>query len=81
MDEKNISQEFRLENTEEIKNYFIEEINKYKLMSEKHKEVSTTLNCIEHFLILISVITGCVSVTAFASLVGIPIGITSTAVG
>ena len=81
MDEKNISQEFRLENTDEIKNYFIEEINKYELMSEKHKEVSTTLNCIEHFLILISVITGCVSVTAFASLVGIPIGITSTAVG
>ena len=81
MDEKYISQEFRLENTEEIKNYFIEEINKYELMSEKHKEVSTTLNCNEHFLILISVITGCVSVTAFASLVGIPIGITSTAVG
>ena len=81
MDEKNISQEFRLENTEEIKNYFTEEISKYELMSEKHKEVSTTLNCIERFLILISVITGCVSVTAFASLVGIPIGITSTAVG
>ena len=33
----------------------------------------------EHFLILISTITGCIS--AFASLLGIPIGITSSAVG
>ena len=33
-----------------------------------------------NFLILGSTITGCVSISAFASLVGIPIGIASSAV-
>ena len=50
-------------------------------MSEKHKKVCTTLNYIEHFLILASTITGCVFIPAFASLVGISIGITSSAIG
>ena len=38
-------------------------------------------NHIEHFLILAFVITGYVSVSAFASLGGIPIGIKSSAIG
>ena len=49
-------------------------------MSKKHKNVCTTLNYIEHFLILGSAITGCVSVFAFASLVGIPIVIRSSTI-
>ena len=43
--------------------------------------VCTTLNYIEHFLILGSAVTGCVSISAFSSLVGIPIVITGSAVG
>ena len=39
------------------------------------------LNYIEHLLILVSTITSCVSIFAFTSLVGIPIGITSSAIG
>ena len=35
------------------------------------------MNYIEHFLILISIVTGCVLISAFASLVAITIGITS----
>ena len=35
----------------------------------------------EHFLLLASTITEYVSISAFASLVGIPIGITSSAIG
>ena len=50
-------------------------------MSRKHKKVCTTLNYIEHFLILASTITGCISISAFASLFGIPIRITSSAIG
>ena len=50
-------------------------------MSKKHKKVCTTLNYIEHFLILGSTITGCVSISAFASLVGIPIVIANSAIG
>ena len=47
-------------------------------MSNKRKKFFTTLNYIEHFLILASTITGCVSISRFASLIGIPIGITSS---
>ena len=39
------------------------------------------MDYIDHPLIVISTITGCVSISAFASLVGIPIGITSSAIG
>ena len=40
-----------------------------------NKNVCRDLNYIDHSLIAISIITGCVSISAFASLVGIPIGI------
>ena len=51
------------------------------MISKKHKKVFTTLNYIQLSLILIFTITGYVSISAFASLVDIPIGITSSAVG
>ena len=50
-------------------------------MSKKHKKVCAKLNYIEHFLILASSIAGCISIFDFASLIGIPIGITSSAIG
>ena len=65
---------------DEIRNYLIEETN-HELMSKKHEKVCRILNYIEHSLILISTITGCVSFSACLSLVGIPIGITSSAIG
>ena len=81
MKDKNISQEFRLKNIDETRNYFVEETEQNELMSRKHKKVCTTLNYVENFLILASAITGCISISAFASLIGIPIGITSSATG
>ena len=39
------------------------------------------LNYVEHFLISASTITGCVSVSSFASLTCVLVGITSSAVG
>ena len=50
-------------------------------MSKKHKKVCTTLNCFEHFLILAFTITGCISISAFASLIGISIEIASPGIG
>ena len=50
-------------------------------MSKKHKKFCTTLNYIENFLILASAITECILVSAFSSLIGILIGITSSAIG
>ena len=81
MAEKNISQEFRLKNIDETRNYFLKEIKQNELISKRHKKVCTTLNHIEHVLILASTITGCISISVFVSLLGIPIGITSSAIG
>ena len=64
---------------DETRNYIIKEINQNELLNKKHKKVYRVLNYVEHFLILISTVTGCISISAFASLVGIPIGITSSA--
>ena len=81
MVEEKISQKLRLKNIDETKNYFFEEIKQNELMSRKHKKICITLNCIKHFLILASTITGCISISAFVSLIGIPIGITNSAIG
>ena len=52
------------------------------MISKKQKNLCTILlSYIEHFLILGSTITGCISVSAFAFLVDIPIGIASSAIG
>ena len=50
-------------------------------MSRKHKNVCATLNHIEHFLILASSITGCISISGRFSLISIPIGITRSSIG
>ena len=42
-------------------------------MSKKHKKVCRVLNYIDHLLIVISTITGYVSISTFPSLVAIPI--------
>ena len=49
-------------------------------MWKNHKKVSKTINYTENLLILVSTVIGCGSISAFASLVGIPIGITSSAI-
>ena len=72
---------FRLKEIDETRNYLLEEINQNCLMSEKHKQVSTSLNDFEHFLVFISAVSGCVAIFAFASLVGVLAGVTSSAVG
>ena len=81
MIEENISQEIRLKPIDETRSYFHEQIKTNALMSKKHKKVCTTLNYFEHLLILASTITGCISISHFASLIGIPIGTTSSAIG
>ena len=80
MSEENISQEFRLENVDETRNYFIKEINQNELMSKKHKKVCRVLIYIEYILILISTVTRWVFIADFASLVGISVGIASSAI-
>ena len=50
-------------------------------MSEKCKKTCKYLNYVENLFILAWTVTGWVSISAFASLVDIPVGITSSAVG
>ena len=52
------------------KNYFLEEIERNELMRKKNKKVCTTLNYIEHILILASAITGWISTSTLAYLLG-----------
>ena len=81
MVEEIINQEFRLKYIDETRNYFFEDIEEHEFMSRELKKVSTTLNYIEHFLILASTITECISTSAFSSLIGISVGIMSSAIG
>ena len=50
-------------------------------MNKNYKKTCTYLNYVEHWLILVSTVIGCVSISAFPSLVAIPLGITSSALG
>lgn len=61
-----------MKNLEWKRNYFIEETNKRELMSKKHKKGCMDLNYTEYLLMLASVFTGYVSITALAFLAGIP---------
>ena len=53
-----MSQDFRLKNTDETKEFFLKNIEQNELMSKKLNKICTTLNFIEHFLILASTVTG-----------------------
>ena len=64
-----------------IRNFLIEEINRNGLTIKNHKKVCKVLNYIDYLLISISTITGWVSSSLFASLVGISIGIASFIIG
>ena len=81
MTEENISQEFRLKNRGETGNYFIEKLNQNNLSSKKQAKGFTAWNYIDHLLILVSLITGYISISSFAILVDIAVGIASTSVG
>ena len=75
-----MNQESKLKEIGEIRNYLIEQINRNELVIKKHKKVSKVLNYIENLLSVVSTITGCVYIFAFASLVGVQIGIASSTI-
>ena len=64
MPEENMTQEFRLKNIDETRNYFIEEINQNEWMTKNYINVCRVLDHIEHWFILISTVTRCVSITS-----------------
>ena len=81
MAKETINQGFRFLKIEKTRCYLIKEIDQNELMNNKHKKVCANLNYIEHSLILASTVTGCISISTFVSLFGIPIRITSSEIG
>ena len=77
MVEEIIGEEFRFKNIDETKNYFLEEIEQMNWWVKS----TTILHYIEHFLLLASEITVCILISALASLIGVSIEITSSAIG
>ena len=73
--------EFGLRKIDETKNYLLDEIKHNDLISEKYKKTCKYLNYVVHLVILAPTSTGCASISAFASLVCVPVSITSSAVG
>ena len=65
---KEASLEFSLRKIVETRNYLLKEINHMDLMSENYKKTCKYLTYVEHLLILVSTVTDCVSISAFASL-------------
>ena len=59
----------------------MEEIQYDDLVRERHKKMRNALNYFERFLVSVSASGGFVSVSAFGSLIGVPVGIGSFAVG
>ena len=75
-----LSLDFSLRKLDRTTNYLLQEIKHNDLMSEKYKKICKYLNFVEYLLILVWTVTGCVSISVFASLVCVPVGITSSAV-
>ena len=78
VDKSNINnQQFRLNKISKIEDYFIAEIKERELMSKKLSKYISFFDYFDKSLTVLSVTTGGVSITFFATVIGIPIGITS----
>ena len=71
------NQKFRLKKPSEIEDYFIAEIEERELMSKKLSKYLSFFDYFDKSLIDLSVTSGGVSIASFATVIGIPIGITS----
>ena len=81
LEKKPSNLEFRFKTIDETRNCLLEGIKHNILIIKKHKNICKTLIYIEHLLILACTLTNLVSIFAFSSLLGIPKGITSSAIG
>ena len=71
------NQQFRLKKISENEEYFIAEIKERELMSQKLSKYISFFNYFDKSLIVLSLASGGVSISSFATAIGAPIGITS----
>ena len=70
-------QQFRLNKTNEIKDYFIAEIRERELMSKNLSKYIASFEYFDKSLIVLSVATGSISIASFATVIGAPVGMMS----
>ena len=67
-------QQFRLNKINEIKNYFVAEIKERELMSKRLSKYIASFDYFYKSLIVLSVKTGSISITSFATVIGTTAG-------
>ena len=79
IDTSNLSDQtkFRLNQIDEIKDYFNLEIQERKITSKKLSKYIASFDYIDKAVIVLSATSGGVSVISFASVIGVPAGIAS----
>ena len=71
------NQQFRLNKINEIKDYFIAEINERELMSKRLSKYITSCDYLDKSLIVLSATSGSISIASFATVIGTAAGIAS----
>ena len=71
------NQQFRLNRINEIRDYFVAEIKERELMSKRLSKCITPFDYFDKRLIVLSITTGSISITSFATVIEAPVGITS----
>ena len=70
-------QQFRLNKINEIKDYFVAEIKKRELMSKRLGKYIASFDYFDKSLIVLSVTTGTISITSFATVIVAPVAMMS----
>ena len=71
------NQQFSLNKISEVEDFFIADIKERELMSKKLSKYISFFHCFDKSLIVLSVTSGGFSIASFATVIGIPVGITS----
>ena len=74
----NDQQQFKLNSTNEIKDYFIAEIKERELMSKRRSKYIAFFYYIDKSLFVLSVTTGSIFIASFATVIGAPVRIVSS---
>ena len=70
-------QQFRLYKINEMKYYFVAEIKKRELVSKRLSKYIAFFDYLDKSLIALSVTTGSISIASFATVIGVPVEMTS----
>ena len=73
----NDKQQFRLNKSNESKDYFVADIKERELMSKRLNKYIAPFDYFDKSLIVLSGTTGSISIASFATVIGAPVGIAS----